>query len=570
MTILKNSKLFLTAIVAVVVFAALPAYSSLFVGSGTTKPIYLAMAAQDAPRAVDSAKTGANDGALGAVESNITASKIKAKEVAVRTPVPKETNETAAESKSQTVTSEAIAHDSNMTVGESNATSKALSDSLRQVIADDNKTQAKDAKAPKIAIVERNITLKDAIRYAIKSNYRVKQAKEKWFQAGFSADESFGTMLPQVTLTSTATRYVSEQNSTGPFDKMTYKQLDNSLVATLNVFDFGAQRLTYQKAKQTKIEFQKRFQGAIEEESNKVIKAYFDVVFNHRMMEINQRNFDQLLKILDIVKIKKDLGAASGGDESAIQASVSNAKTSLINTESTLNNAKDYYRFLMDDTQIEDVNPYEVTFDTSVGTDFEPLSSDIQTANTDFEILKAQIRAKQKELSAQKAMALPKIDFTFTLDSKKRLNYDDPYPQGTYFGRSIKGDLSLTYNFFTGGRDESKKSRLFSEITALMFDLEYTSKDVKWNSQKLFNSVQTNSRTIETLTSEIDATQKMVNAYWEKFRLSSQDLAVLLQAQRQLNTAELEKLRSEKQRLLDFFELMTKRGKLLEYFELQY
>jgi hypothetical protein len=39
-----------------------------------------------------------------------------------------------------------------------------------------------------------------------------------------------------------------------------------------------------------------------------------------------------------------------------------------------------------------------------------------------------------------------------------------------------------------------------------------------------------------------------------------------LQAQRQVNTAELEKLRSEKTRIIDYFNLLTKQGKLLEYF----
>jgi outer membrane protein, adhesin transport system len=549
--IIKPSKLFLFAITGISLFVVVPAYPSLFVSLPITldsiKPMYLAM---NTEQAVEPSKIGTSlkvesnisDKANESNTSEINSTKPEMKEVIVATPTPKDINQTA---------------------NDSNTTSKNLSDTLRKM-----DTKPKDTKESKETLLEHNITLKEAIRYAIKSNYRIKQAKEKWFQAGFSADEALGSILPQVSFTSTATRYVSDQNSTGPFDKSTYKLIDNSLTATMNLFDFGAQRLTYQKAKQTKFEFQKRFQGTIEEEGGKVIKAYFDVVFNRRMMEINQRNFDQLLKILDIVKIKKDLGAASTGDESAIQASVSNAKTALINTDSTLNNANDYYRFLMDDTPANEVNPFEVSFDTSVGESFEPFAIDIQASNTDLEILKAQIRSKQKEFASQKAMTLPKVDFSLTLDSKKRVNYDEPAPQGTYFGRSTKADITLSYNFYTGGRDESKKSRLYSEISALLFDLEYTSKDAKWNSQKLFNSVQTNSRTVETLSSEIDASRRMVNAYWEKFRLSSQDLAVLLQAQRQLNTAELEKLRSEKQRLLDFFELMTKRGKLLEYFGL--
>ena len=105
-----------------------------------------------------------------------------------------------------------------------------------------------------------------------------------------------------------------------------------------------------------------------------------------------------------------------------------------------------------------------------------------------------------------------------------------------------------------------------SEASALIYNLEYTKQDTRWNSQKLFNSVQTNSKTIDTLGTEIDASKKMAEAYWEKFRLSSQDLVTLLQAQRQVNNAELEKLRSEKSRVVDYFSLLAKQGKLVEYF----
>ena len=105
-----------------------------------------------------------------------------------------------------------------------------------------------------------------------------------------------------------------------------------------------------------------------------------------------------------------------------------------------------------------------------------------------------------------------------------------------------------------------------SEASERGYNLEYTSKDLKWNTQKLYNSVQTNTNTLKTLQDEIVSSEKMADAYWERFRLSSQDLVTLLQAQRQVNSAELEKLRSEKTRIVDYFNLLTKQGKLLEYF----
>jgi len=127
-------------------------------------------------------------------------------------------------------------------------------------------------------------------------------------------------------------------------------------------------------------------------------------------------------------------------------------------------------------------------------------------------------------------------------------------------------EVTFSLNLYDGGKTEARAARIMSEASALVYNLEYTKQDTKWNSQKLFNSVQTNTKTIDTLTTEIDASNKMADAYWEKFRLSSQDLVTLLQAQRQVNNAELEKLRSEKSRVVDYFSLLAKQGKLIEHF----
>lgn len=404
-----------------------------------------------------------------------------------------------------------------------------------------------------------NATLKQAVVIAMKSNYRIKQAQERIMQAEHSTREAYADFLPQIDIGSTGTN----KDSKG-FDEQKYNQVRGDLTTTYNLFSSGMHSETVEKTKITKKEQEERLKGTLEEEIAKVIDAYFSVAYGRMAVEVNKNNYDKLLRILDIVKTKRELGAATVGDESSILASVSNAKTALINTESAYNNAKDYYEFLTQ-SKVEELTPYELSFETNLMS-FDEIFEDIKRQNTDLNILETQIKGKQKEIAINKATQGLKIDFSMT--NSKRFRDDNLHVASPTEGdnNDFIAELSFRINLYDGGRTEAKSAKLLSETSALIYNLEYTKQDTKWNSQKLFNSVQTNAKTIDTLGTEIEASRRMAESYWEKFRLSSQDLVTLLQAQRQVNTAELEKLRSEKARVVDYFSLLSKQGKLVEYF----
>lgn len=408
---------------------------------------------------------------------------------------------------------------------------------------------------------ENNVTLKTTVKEAIESNYRVKQAKERVQQANHFVREAYADFLPQVALGANTQRKQYEG-----FDNQNYSQSQYDMTLTYNLFSSGKDYATVQKNKILKTTQEKKLKGTLEEEIAKVVDAYFSVVYGKLSLEVNQKNYDKLVKIYEIVKTKRELGAATMGDESSISASVSNAKTAMTNTESAYNNAKDYYEFLTN-KKVADFTPYETGFDIKLD-DINLVLDEVQSNNTDLGIIKTQISSKQKEIFINKATDWPTIDLSFTDIRRNRYDYNNHNAAIAVDGYNSDLLLQLTfnYNLYTGGKTEARTARLMSEATESTYNLEYTSKELKWNSQKLYNSVQTNTKTLETLSSEIAASEKMADAYWERFRLSSQDLVTLLQAQRQVNTAELEKLRSEKTRILDYFNLLAKQGKLSEYF----
>lgn len=208
--------------------------------------------------------------------------------------------------------------------------------------------------------ISNRVTLKQAVITAMKVNYRVMQAKERIFQAEHGTKEAYSDFLPKVDIVSGNTH----KKSSG-FDDQYYNQTRGDIVTSYNLFSSGEHSETVAKTYITKKEQEERLKGTLEEEIIKVIDAYFSVVYGKMAIEVNRNNYDKLLKILDIVKIKRELGAATVGDENSILASVSNAKTALINTESSYNNAKDYYEFLTN-AKLEDLTPFETDFQTNL------------------------------------------------------------------------------------------------------------------------------------------------------------------------------------------------------------
>lgn len=200
-------------------------------------------------------------------------------------------------------------------------------------------------------------TLKQAVAVAIERNFRVKQAQERITQAESSTAEAQSDLQPQVDFIVTGTG-----KETKGFDTQQYGQLKGDVAVNYNLYSSGMHVETIERTKITKKEQEERLRGTKEEEIVKVIDAYLSVVYGRLSIQVNQNNYDKLLKILEIVKTKRELGAATAGDENSILASVSNAKTALINTESNYNNAKDYYEFLTG-SKIEEMVPFETEFE---------------------------------------------------------------------------------------------------------------------------------------------------------------------------------------------------------------
>ena len=219
-----------------------------------------------------------------------------------------------------------------------------------------------------------------------------------------------------------------------------------------------------------------------------------------------------------------------------------------------------YYEYIVGEVYLETL-PYEKNFNINVST-FDLLYERALKRNKELVNYYESIEAEKYNLKSKESNFLPKVDLEFSVDNV--MEQEDVESRE----KDVNGFVKLSYNLYNGGRDKNKVLSSYSSIRELNFKLDEEKRKLKWNVSKLFTAINSTNESLKSNISEVISLRKMVEAYWEEFKLGDQDLQVLLQGQKQLNSAELTLISFEKNNITDFFTLLRYTGDLLAFFDI--
>ena len=405
----------------------------------------------------------------------------------------------------------------------------------------------------------KKVSLMDVVLETVSNSDLLKAARESVVQSEIKLKDAIAGYYPTL-------NFESENKRTRITDEPLirtnkyYNDRNYKFILAQNIYSGGETSNTIKSLKK-KLDLEKnKYQIVLQEEVTKAIKAYFDVVFAYRTLIASENNMKNLNKILEIVTVKYDNGAASIGDLTAIKANVSNAQTQLTKVRSKLTSAMRYYEYMVGENYVKTL-PYEKNFNINVST-FDLLYERGIKQNTTIIGYYESIESEKFNLKSKESAFAPKFDFEAALD-----NVMDS--EG-YEGRTTEayGMFKITFNLYNGGKDKNKILSSFSAIRELNFKLDEEKKKLKWNISKLFTSIQSTNESLKSNISEVISLRKMVDAYWEEFNLGQQDLQSLLQGHKQLNAAETELINYENNNITDFFTLLGYTGDLLAFFDI--
>ena len=221
------------------------------------------------------------------------------------------------------------------------------------------------------------VSLFDVVLEAVANSHNIKAAREKVRQAQLNLDEAYSGYKPTL---DAEYRYGKTHKSPGDEDEddPDKRFTDETLKFQIkqNIYSGGA---TINKIKGLEKSLEvanNRYELALNQEIQNAIKAYLGVVFSSNALSVTKANMEMLNKILEIVTIKYDLGAASIGDISSIKASVANAETRFSKTKSKFVESLKYYEYIVGEN-FKYTLPYEYEFETPI----EPLENLIALAS---------------------------------------------------------------------------------------------------------------------------------------------------------------------------------------------
>lgn len=420
-----------------------------------------------------------------------------------------------------------------------------------------------DIKKPKVlAPQDKKVDLIDVVLQTLSASHKVMSSREKMIQAKRNIDIAFANYYPSVDATYTLGKTElrpGEKKESGSLNKAKYYGDEiYSLKVTQNVYAGGETQHNVERLRAEYLVAKTDFERLLEEESIKAINSYIDVVFSRDALEANKKNIKELETILDIVKTKYDAGALSIGELSSIEASVSNAKSQLSRTNSKYANALEYFKFIAGES-FKDMYPYEKVTQVTLR-DFDALLESSLNCNNSLRSFEYEILSSKHNLKKLKSPFRPKVDFVAGVD-KVTDKEDFVNIEDSYYAKVV-----LSYNLFSGGRDEAEYLKAYSILKEKSYDKEAEIRKIKWSLEKFYTSLTSLQGNISNVESEVNSSKSMVGSYWESFKHGEQDLNVLLQAQRQLNTAELDFIQTQQDSMKDYFEILRLLGDLLNYF----
>jgi len=411
----------------------------------------------------------------------------------------------------------------------------------------------------------KKITLKKVILETLAASNTLKAANEKLIQSKVAYSEAATGYLPTVDFsfdTKVDKRYAIIQDELGIRESKVIHDQRYKFTINQPIYSGGTTELKVKNLEAKYKEAKNKYRIVLNQTIQSAIKAYFTLLFDIEKVEITIENMEKLKKILDISQVKYDSGAISVGDLAAIKAGVANAETKLNGTKSKLADSIDYYLYLLNN-KFEKTKPFQKNFTINVGT-LDDLKNKIIKNNLPLINFRLNVLATKYKLKSFKYNMKPKVDLQMKM--VHILNQEDYTDDEQLYSAKV----SFRYNIYNKGTDLNSIVKIYSSIEELEYRYQDEIKKISWDTSKLYNSIKSLTKSLKSTQDEIKASIEMVDIYWEGFQLGEQDLQILLQGQRQLNTAKITLLRFKKDYLTNMFKVLSQTNELASFFNINY
>lgn len=285
-------------------------------------------------------------------------------------------------------------------------------------------------------------------------------------------------------------------------------------------------------------------------------EAYLDVRRAQEVVELGKENVNTHQDILALVESRSDQGLGTPADTEQARARLAAAKADLAQSYGRLNDAMSRYLSVVGiaPENLQPVNAPELDLPSNVD---EAVSIALDNAPS-IQAAEADINTAQATVKVADAAFMPEVNLEVSAGWNKNVD-------GT---RGINRDLQAmvvgNYNLYRGGIDTARRRETVARLAETRDVLDQTRREVEEQVRLSWSGLNAARERRVALAEQVDAVERVLQAYQEQFRLGQRTLLDLLDIQNELFVTRTALVTEDSTVKFGVYRTLASMGKLLE------
>ena len=404
-----------------------------------------------------------------------------------------------------------------------------------------------------------SLTIDDTVKSTITNNLKVKIAFEKLNESKEAIEVAIGKKLPTITGTISGTYNNNETTSTAGITTTPETFTDKYKISiTQNIFDSGEKNFEINKSKLIYENDIINFYKTVQDLSLTAIEGYLTVINYQKSLEASKKNYDSVLRFLEEIRLKYELGSSSITDLKNAESAFAIAETNLFTSEQNYEVSLKTFKSIVGKEAINLEDYVEIKKNLS----FNNVLSNVYENNFNLLIAKNNIKIKKIDLSIEKSSNRPSLDITASTEYSDASRIDD----GSENTNATIG-LTLTIPIFNQNIDKSDIRKINSQILRTEIEYEDLKDRLNIDTSNYFKNYMISQSNLKTSLLTIDYATTLLESTQEEYNLGTKSITDLIDAETNLLNKKVEYFNANQEFLINYFNLLALDGSLIKIFE---
>lgn len=396
------------------------------------------------------------------------------------------------------------------------------------------------------------LTLEEALRAAVGNSLSLQSERESWLSAREEIGTAISTSEWRATGTLTGNQYKTDAPTAAKSGFLDSQSANATVSLSRNLYDGGqTDENTRLRTMQLDVA-EARYLAAEQRVLMQTVETYLSVLTATRQVALNQTNVERLEQHVAAAAVRLEAGAATQTQLAQAEARLSRARTTLIDSLTSLRNAEDGFLTLVG------VAAVDLDSDIDAGTLPQTLleADDLaRDTHPDATIAKLQVDTAMQQFNALMASVKPTVAFS--------LNATEAMAEGTRADKTeFSAQIKLSSPLMPTGSIRAKSRSLAASLQAAKFERDDALRQISLSVRNAFRNLETARSQRAAVNAELTASRLVATGITNEYQFGQKTTLDVLDAEQDVNDAELREVNADHAILMAAFRLRAASGQL--------